>query len=264
MIRVAINGAAGRMGRRLLDLASHEQEMKVVAAFELPGHPDLGRDAGELCGCGKLGVPLGSDWTAPADVLIDFSLPAAAAARAAEAAGKGVALVIGTTGLSADQKAEIAAAAKKVPVLHSPNMSVGVNLLFRLAARSGRGAGRGVRRGDHRGASPVQERRAQRHRAAHRRGNRRRHGPEPGEGRRLRPARRVRRAQTGRNRHPRRPRRRHRRRPHDHLLGTGRTRRGRPPRRIARHLRPRRRPRREVPRREEAGDVRHGATCSLL
>jgi 4-hydroxy-tetrahydrodipicolinate reductase len=134
MIRVAINGAAGRMGRRLVDLVSHEKGMKVVAALEQAGHPDLGRDAGELGGCGKLGVSLASDWAAPADVLIDFSLPAAAAARAAEAAGKGVALVIGTTGLTADQKAAIAVAAKKVPVLHSPNMSVGVNLLFRLAA----------------------------------------------------------------------------------------------------------------------------------
>ena len=115
MIRVAINGAAGRMGRRLVDLVSREQGMKLVAAFEQPGHPDLGRDAGELCGCGKLGVPLASEWTAPADVLIDFSLPAAAVARAVEAAAKSVAMVIGTTGLTADQKAAITAAAKKAP-----------------------------------------------------------------------------------------------------------------------------------------------------
>jgi 4-hydroxy-tetrahydrodipicolinate reductase len=143
MIRVAINGAAGRMGRRLVDLVSREEGMELVAALEQPGHPELGRDAGELCGCGKLGVSLTSDWTAPADVLIDFSLPAATAARSREAAGKGVALVIGTTGLTADQKTAIAAAAKKVPVLHSPNMSVGVNLLFRLAAETAAALGEG-------------------------------------------------------------------------------------------------------------------------
>ena len=134
MIRVAINGASGRMGRRLVDLVSHEQGMTVVAALEQPGHPDLGRDAGEIAGCGRLGIPLAADWPASADVLIDFSSPAAAVARAAEGARKGAALVIGTTGLGDAQKAEIAACSKKVPVLLSPNMSVGVNLLFRLAA----------------------------------------------------------------------------------------------------------------------------------
>ena len=258
MIRVAINGAAGRMGRRLVDLVSHEPGMKVVAAFEQPGHPDLGRDAGELCGCGKLGVSLASDWTVPADVLIDFSLPAAAVARAAEAAGKGVALVIGTTGLTADQKAAVAAAAKKVPVLHSPNMSVGVNLLFRLAAEVAAALGEEY-------DIEIIE--------AHHRFKK-----DAPSGTALRIAEEIA-AATGRSlakdavygRHgasaERKPGeigihavrgRRHRRRSHGALLGSRRARRGRPPRRVARHLRPRRPPRRQVPRREKAGDVRDG------
>jgi 4-hydroxy-tetrahydrodipicolinate reductase len=134
MIRVAINGAAGRMGRRLVDLVSHEEDMSVVAALEHPGHAELRRDAGELAGRGHLGVPLAATWAAATDVLIDFSVPAGAMPRILEGAQKGVALVIGTTGFTGEEQAQIAEAARRAPVLYSPNMSVGVNLLFRLAA----------------------------------------------------------------------------------------------------------------------------------
>ena len=135
MIRVAINGAAGRMGRRLVDLASGEEDMRVVAALEQASHADIGRDAGELAGRGPIGVVLKSEWDAAADVLIDFSSPEGAMARLAEAVEKGIAVVIGTTGLSDAQKAEVEAASKKIPVLPAPNMSVGVNLLFKLASQ---------------------------------------------------------------------------------------------------------------------------------
>ena len=62
MIRVAINGAAGRMGRRLVDLVCHEKDMRVVAALEQAGHSDLGRDIGELAGCGRLGITRECAW----------------------------------------------------------------------------------------------------------------------------------------------------------------------------------------------------------
>jgi len=132
MIRIAINGGGGRMGGRLVNLASQEEEMEVVAALEQPGHSALGRDAGELAGCGTLGVALASEWTAPTDVLIDFTSPEGTLLRLFEALEKGVAVVIGTTGLNDEQQAKIAQAAEKIPVLFAPNMSVGVNLLFRL------------------------------------------------------------------------------------------------------------------------------------
>ena len=123
------------MGRRLVGLASGEEEMRVVAALEQAGHADLGRDAGDLVGRGPVSVVLKSEWDTAADVLIDFSTPDATMKRLAEAVEKGVAVVIGTTGLSDAQKAEIESASKKIPVLLAPNMSVGVNLLFKLAAQ---------------------------------------------------------------------------------------------------------------------------------
>ncbi len=136
MIRVAINGAAGRMGRRLVDLISDEKDMQVVAALEQAGHPDSGRDAGELAGRGAIGVTLKAEWDVPADVLIDFSSPPGTMARLAEAVEKGCALVIGTTGLTGVQRAEIEKAAKQIPILMAPNMSVGMNLMFRLAGEA--------------------------------------------------------------------------------------------------------------------------------
>ncbi len=134
MIKVAISGAGGRMGRRLLDLIAHEEDMRIVAALERPGHPSLGRDAGELAGRRKLGVAISVDWVDPTDVLIDFTSPEAAVVHAGEAAKRGVAALIGTTGLNDYQRQKLHECSKKVPVLAAPNTSVGVNLVFRLAA----------------------------------------------------------------------------------------------------------------------------------
>jgi 4-hydroxy-tetrahydrodipicolinate reductase len=120
------------MGRRLVDLISREHGMCVSAALEMPGHPDLKKDAGELAGCGRLGVPVSEEWLDSADVVIDFSSPAGLMARLPEAARRGCAVLVGTTGLSDADKAELAHVARHVPVLIAPNMSVGVNLLFRL------------------------------------------------------------------------------------------------------------------------------------
>jgi len=143
MIKVAINGAAGRMGRRFVDLVTREDDMQVAAALEAPGAPDLGRDAGEVAGIGPIGVPIAAEWTADADVLIDFTSPAGTLARLDAAIAKGCALMIGTTGCSAEEEARIQEAGKKVPLIHAPNTSVGVNLLFKLVGQVARALGEG-------------------------------------------------------------------------------------------------------------------------
>lgn len=135
MIRIAINGAAGRMGLRLVDLISREKDMRVVAALEAKGNPCAGRDAGELAGCGANGLIISPEWAERADVMIDFSAPAGLMQRLPEALRMNCALLVGTTGLTDNEKSALAQAARKVPVLVAPNMSIGVNLLFKVAAQ---------------------------------------------------------------------------------------------------------------------------------
>ena len=133
MIRVAINGACGRMGRRLVEIVGEQDDMKIVAALEAKGHPMLGRDAGEVAGVGALGVPVSDELTVEGDVAIDFTAPESTVALARLCGERGMAAVIGTTGLEPDQVKVIEAAAGKVPVLFAPNMSVGVNVAFEAA-----------------------------------------------------------------------------------------------------------------------------------
>ncbi len=137
MVKIAVNGAMGRMGNRILSLAARSQDFKIVAAFEHAGHRSLGKDLGALLGLGEdLKVKL-SECSAKhlksCDVLIDFSSSQGThgALRAAQAAK--TRLVIGTTGLDADAQKAIQAASRSVAVLYSPNMSIGANFLFELA-----------------------------------------------------------------------------------------------------------------------------------
>ncbi len=132
MIRIAINGAGGRMGGRLVALTHEDAELSLVAAIEFAEHPAMGEDIGQVHHMGDLGVPLTTGLDVDADVLIDFSSPDASVARAHECARRGVAMVVGTTGHIDEQRAIIEEAAGKVAVLMAPNMSVGVNLLFKL------------------------------------------------------------------------------------------------------------------------------------
>jgi len=132
-LRIAVSGAAGKMGRRVVALVTSEPDCELVCACERPGHPDLGRDAGELAGSGKVGIPLTDGIGGNPQVVIDFSSPEGASRAARTAAEMGVPVVIGTTGLGAHEKAEIEAAAGRIPVLLAPNFSLGVNLLFRVA-----------------------------------------------------------------------------------------------------------------------------------
>lgn len=131
--RIAVLGCRGRMGQMLVREITAAGGCTVAAATELPGDEAVGRDAGALAGLDPLGVTVGDDTGAAAaasDVLVDFTVPAAAAGHAAAAAETGTALVIGTTGLEPEHTAALEAAAATVPVVYAPNMSLGVNLLF--------------------------------------------------------------------------------------------------------------------------------------
>jgi len=134
-VRIGISGCGGRMGRMVALEAIETRGCRLAGGIEAEGSPYLGRDLGELAGVGALGLKAGHDALAlfrAADVVVDFSSPAASAGHAKIAAATGKALVIGTTGLDAKQLDGIKTAAKKAPILHAPNMSVGVNLLLEL------------------------------------------------------------------------------------------------------------------------------------
>jgi 4-hydroxy-tetrahydrodipicolinate reductase len=135
MTRIAITGAAGRMGRSLIEAVHNMDGLELTVALEHPDSSLLGSDAGDLAGLGRLGVVLGADLAAVSgefDVLIDFTRPEPTLANMAICRSAGRRMVIGTTGFSEAQKLEIAAAANAIGVVFAPNMSVGVNLCLKL------------------------------------------------------------------------------------------------------------------------------------
>lgn len=134
-MRLAIAGAAGRMGRALVEGVLRANDLTLAAALESPGHPALGTDAGEPVGV-RSGVAIAADpaaAVAAADCLIDFTRPEATLAHLAACAAAGKAAVIGTTGFTAAGQDAIAAAARRIPVVLAPNFAVGVNVVFKLA-----------------------------------------------------------------------------------------------------------------------------------
>ncbi len=135
MLKLAITGAAGRMGQRLIALAGESGIFQVTAALEYPQHPKMGQDAGLTAGMGELGVPITAQPPAKPEVMIDFTTPASTMKWADYCRENGVPLVVGTTGLTDTEKAKLQAAAEKTPVLIGANMSLGVNLLFNLVAQ---------------------------------------------------------------------------------------------------------------------------------
>lgn len=124
------------MGRRIIALAKESGQFEIMAAVEKGGHPEVGKDIGELAGIGSIGIPLSGVYPAKADVLIDFSLPEAAETTIDYCLTHNVALVMGTTGLKDEQRTKLVDAAKKIPLLYATNMSVGMNVLFNLAAKA--------------------------------------------------------------------------------------------------------------------------------
>ena len=141
MIKLVIAGAAGRMGKILLQLASRDKAFKIVGGLEQRGHAALGQDLGPLIGRDLMGVKVTQDATAAlrnADILIDFSHFSAIPENLAAAVRTRTACVIGITGIPETILRKIKNASKKIPIVQSPNMSVGVNLLFNLAALAGK------------------------------------------------------------------------------------------------------------------------------
>jgi 4-hydroxy-tetrahydrodipicolinate reductase len=135
MTRIAITGAAGRMGRNLIQACHETEGVELTAALEHPGSPLLGSDAGELAGIGSTGVRLGADLEAVLDefdVLIDFTRPEPTLANLAVCRRAGRRMVIGTTGFSTAQKAQITDAGRDIALVFAPNMSIGVNLCLKL------------------------------------------------------------------------------------------------------------------------------------
>ncbi len=134
-LNVAIAGSAGRMGRALLEAVINRADVRLAGALEQPGHAAIGKDAGELIGA-PCGVRVSADVDAAlagSDVLIDFTRPEGTQQHIAACVRGGVKMVIGTTGFDDKQKAVIADAARSVAIVFAPNMSVGTNLVFKLA-----------------------------------------------------------------------------------------------------------------------------------
>lgn len=131
---IAINGACGRMGQRLVALAKDDPELQVVAAVDSALNPLVGRDAGEVAGVGANGVVISADLplSPRPDCVIDFSAPAGTMVILPTCVGRKIPLVIATTGHTDAQKAEIEEAAHDTAILFAPNMSLVVNVLFKL------------------------------------------------------------------------------------------------------------------------------------
>lgn len=135
MIKVGILGAAGRMGRRLIACICADDEMTLAGALESSSSEFIGQDACRLAGCEEMGIAITSDHDAAianTDVLIDFSFAESTIPNLEAAVHHSTPMVIGTTGHGDEQKVSIERLAEKVPVVMAPNMSVGVNLLWRL------------------------------------------------------------------------------------------------------------------------------------
>src|SRR5260221_5182216 len=123
---IAITGACGRMGMRLIALAKAAADMQIVAAIERPDHPAQGRDAGETAGIGPIGLPITFDLRPTPQVLIDFTTPSAMRHWLKTCRDRGIAMLIGTTGLHPLDHDAITQAAADIPVLQDPHMSLGV------------------------------------------------------------------------------------------------------------------------------------------
>jgi 4-hydroxy-tetrahydrodipicolinate reductase len=135
-VRIAITGAAGRMGRAIARAAAERDDVAITAAIDRPGAPEIGADLGLLAGLAASGVRVSDqigDATAVADVVIDFSTPAAT--RALVSVSR-LPLVIGTTGFTAEDEAALAAAAQDRAIVRSGNFSLGVNLIAAMARRA--------------------------------------------------------------------------------------------------------------------------------
>lgn len=142
MIRVGINGAGGRMGRRISALMNQDKSLQLALALEHDKHPDLGKDIGLLNGEGTMNILLTSQFKNEGlNSLIDFSHPSVTVKIAKLCAENKIAFVTGTTGMNEEQINEVKSYASAIPILISSNMSIGVNLLFKFAAQIAKSLG---------------------------------------------------------------------------------------------------------------------------
>jgi len=138
MTNVIVAGVAGRMGRRIGYMVHQQEGLTLAAGFERAESPELGKDIGELSGIGHMDVQVAGSFeevAAKGDVVIDFTFHEATMALARKAAKEKKAMVIGTTGLSAENLAELKELSRNFPCVQSPNMAVGVNVLFKIAKK---------------------------------------------------------------------------------------------------------------------------------
>ncbi len=146
MIKAIVAGVAGRMGGKITRTILDSDGIKLGAGFEKTGHPAIGKDVGEVAGAGNLGLKVASkleEVIAQGDVIIDFTHHEASLQHLRIAAEKGRPIVIGSTGFSVEEIEEARALAQNVPCVLAPNMSVGVNVMFKVAAELARYLGDG-------------------------------------------------------------------------------------------------------------------------
>jgi len=141
MLKIAVFGANGRMGRAVTRVVSASVDAEIVGACTEAGHETVGQDVGELAGLGSLGVVVTADAAEAlvnADVAIDFTLPAAVSGNLVACRESGCALVMGTTGLAAEHVAMIDEASDYISILYGRNLSIGVNVFTELARQAAR------------------------------------------------------------------------------------------------------------------------------
>jgi 4-hydroxy-tetrahydrodipicolinate reductase len=138
MTKVAIFGAAGRMGKALIWCARGSKDIQVVAAIEQKDDPSVGQDAGVVAEIGEIGVKIVADpqAMAGADVAIDFTLHEAVPEHVKKAVELGIPVVIGATGLDDSERDAVEKAANRIPIVWAPNMSLGINLLISLVKKA--------------------------------------------------------------------------------------------------------------------------------
>jgi 4-hydroxy-tetrahydrodipicolinate reductase len=137
MANIIVAGAAGRMGRLLVTLVARDPAHKLVGAVEAAGVAALGQDAGEVAGAGALGVKISTDYAAaarPGTVTLDFTTATASMEHLEAAAAAGAAIVIGSTGFTAEQERRAREIAPRTRTVIAPNMSIGVNVLMKIVA----------------------------------------------------------------------------------------------------------------------------------
>ena len=142
--KMGVVGCGGRMGRMLVAEIAATEGCTVAGGSEAPGSGYVNQDIGELAGIGRIGIPIGEavdKLIRDSDVVLEFTSPAATAEHAALAAGLGKAMVIGTTGLSSEQGDVVRLAARDIPIVWAPNMSLGVNVLLSVVEEAARRLG---------------------------------------------------------------------------------------------------------------------------